>query len=166
MWKRHIESVSHKSNVGTFWTKDIRLYSDLTIPSWYTNVFIFPVKQTKLLSFRKPASMNTRDDESDKMFYRNFCDLENFIQKHGHCRIQNDGLHRRLYGFCYDIDHGKINLTKERLQALKGIGYPCSNNKDGEDGKFVANKSPETGAGCQNEISTADEVDTSNGKIS
>ena len=94
-------------------------------------------------TIRKPPFVTTgnrkKDKQNDQQFYEHLCNLQDFIVRHGHCKVPRK-IDKRLSNFCYYINHHK-SLTKERIGALKSIGfkfaatspYAYHNRRNGED---------------------------------
>ena len=98
---------------------------------------------TKSLGQCKPPFVTTgnrkKEKQNDQQFYEHLCNLQEFIVRHGHCKVPRR-TDKRLTNFCYYINHHK-SLTKERIEALKSIGfkfsatspYACHNRSDAPD---------------------------------
>ena len=78
--------------------------------------------QTRSSDLRKPPYVSAGNVRSDAIFYEHLCYLQTFIHEHGHVNVGNKD-NSRLRKYLYEINSGIKNMSEERVEALRSVGY-------------------------------------------
>ena len=97
--------------------------------------------QTHSSDLPEPPKVNTGNKRSDDIFHKHLCYLQKFIHKRGHGNVSNKD-NSSLRKYLYEINNGKKNMSDERVEALKSVGYKFPASSPFAD-KTISSSNPE-----------------------